>query len=1193
MVDSVTPRLQDMPTLMQAAVSQPTAQDRQRARSEALRGLVGLFVKGELYPRAAAYDINELITQAGMFDGQAGRSQTLAEVREFLAGMSGAQLRALLLETRAESQLQILIREVIDQQQGLVPTWGQPQLPQSENPATRVTPPAPETTELTTGEVPPGTTFRSGVNVEAEATRATNFLLGRGGDAATLTDLFYGTTKADQAALARRIGEMLIAESAASRGGRLPINPEQAFMTMVERRLSADEVRLFRALRENPTSRYALHDDIFRSVRGWGVHMPGLVETFSKLTMAQQQELARAYQQRYGESLPDRLFNGFAEVRDGNDRARLRMLQNQVQLGDGDLAYAIYAQTAGRSGVDHRALFQALEAAAGRFGQIDNLYARSLPGQEMIRDVMAKLGGSRESPLWYQRYTALSEGQWDKYLASTARLYLAGAVDTQEMVRVLERYSGEGRVTPERLQAAFASLGGSGDVLQQLRARDPRLAGVLAGPVDGQFASLALELHRSLQGRGTQRGHQVSQLLARIPPDQRAAFFEAYRRINGVSLQDAITAGFTERAPVRGMRSDAEVRWRERLLREANEGPLPALDMLDAFVNRAAEADDVMAAVARMPLEERGTLAARFDQRRGAGAFQNLLDSMESQQRRALQLQLNMGTDDVRNLWTGQRRPDGTWDSASRFLMDRFGFTGDFLDSAVRDFFIESQALARRIEQGEVSVGELARYRRSYERMAQRFSEYDGEKRELASSVGNTAAAVAGITVALASGGSLSPLLLLAGAGTAGVASAAGTAAVMGSDATPEQLASAAFSGAAFEAGGQLVAGTAIRVGGRLVRIVRGTGSAADAAIPGAAQATENLVAASTREQVALTNSVSRMARVAGWHPDDIVDIISNLSQLKRRDAAFLRGVSARLEAGQTVPPADLARAQDLLSKLAVRAPATQRRAVLSAADVANAPELLAGRTPGEVQQLLGLEGTSWRASRTGPWSYEDAATGLHLTWDEGRWTVRTASGTTHTVDAVAPLAYRPSGQVPTQWQRQAQESGLPIIDGGELATQGSRSSYQRFDTTLQGYARFTMPDGRRVFSMAPIEGNAFDALAVLRAFEARTGRTDVMARPIGIHFFNGQPRLIFEDLGATRVGSLADLTAEQQAFVRGLLSQRTYQAIEDRGFNAIAGRYFETDYIFLVDGQVRLGLPVRARTFGQHIDELFRPAGQ
>lgn len=1183
MVDSVSPRLQDMPTLINAAAASPTPHDRQRARGEALRGLVGLFMKGDLYARAAAYDINELIRMAGMVDGEAGRNQTLLEVRQFLSGMSGAQLRALLLESQAESSLQILIREVIDQQQGLVPTWGgPPQQTQSDNPSARVTLPAPENTELSTSETPPGTTFRTDVDVDAEATRATDFLLGRGGDAATLTDLFYGSAKQDQTALARRIGEMLIAQSAAAGGERLPINPDQAFMMMAERRLGEDGMRLFRALRENPTSRYALQDDIFRSVRGWGAHMPGLVEAFSKLTMTEQQELARLYQQRYGESLPDRLFSGFAEVRDTNDRARLRMLQNQVQLGDGDLAYTIYAQTAGRSGVDHSALFQALEAAAGRFGQIDNLYARSMPGQEMIRDVMAKLGGTRESPLWYQRYTALSEGRMDGYLASTAQLYLAGAIDTQEMVRVLERYSGDGRVTPEQLQAAFASAGGSGDVLAQLRAKDPRLAGVLAGPVNGQFASLALELHRSLEGQGTQRGFQVSQLLARIPADQRAAFMEAYQRINGVSLQDAISAGFTERAPVRGMPNVAEVRWRERLLREANEGPLPALDIFDAFVNRTAEANDIMAAIARTPLEQRGLLAAQFDARRGAGAFQSLLDSMETQQRRALQLQLNMGTDDVRNLWTGQRRPDGTWDSASRSLMDTFGFTGDFLDSAVRDFFIESQALSRRIEQGEVSVGEIARYRRSYERMVQRFSEYDGEKRELASSVGNTAAAVAGVTVALASGGSLSPLLLLAGAGTAGAASAAGTAAVMGSDATPEQLVGAAFSGAAFEAGGQLVAGAAIRVGGRLVRIVAGTG--------GVVPVETALVSAATTERASLATAISRLANVSGLHSEDIANMMGNLSQLRRRDADFLRSVSARFEAGEVVPQADLRRAQDLLAALG-RDRAASPTAAMSVADVSNAPELLAGRTPGEVQQLMALEGPPWRANRGGPWSYDDPS-GLQLTWDQGRWTVRTANGTTRTIEPVAPIVYRPSGQVPPAFQRQVQESGLPVIDGGALATQGSRS-YSRFDTRLGGYVRFTMPNGQRVFSMAPIDGDAFQALAAIRAFEQRTGRTDIMARPLGIHFFNGQPRLIFEDLGATRISSLADLPADQQAVMRSLLSDNIWNIVERSGFNTIGGRYFEGDYIFLADGRLRLGLPVRAQTFGQHIDELFRPAGQ
>ncbi len=1177
-------RLQDIPNLIAATTAQSTPRERERARGEALRGLVSVYLAGELYPRAVAYDINELISRAGMVDGAAGREQTISQVRAFLAEMTLPQLRALLLEVQAESSLQLLLREAIDAKQNLIPTWGAPAPAPApaEPPGVRVVPPAPsaDTAEVAPRTAPADTTFRGDVSIEAEAQRAASFLLD-GGDAATLTDIFYGASKADQTALARRIGELLIARAGAA-GERLPINPERAFTTVMERRLSDGERRLFTALRENPDSRYALHDDIFRSVRGWGTHMPGLVEAFSRLTMTEQTALAEAYQRRYGESLPDRLFSGWAEVGDANDRARLYMLQNQERLGDGDLAYAIYAQSAGRRGVDHAALFQALEAAAGRFGNIDNLYARSLPGQEMLRDVMTKLSGSRESPHWYQRLTALTEGRWDAYLAATGQLYLAGAVDTQEMVRVLERYGGQGGISSDQMQAAFASLGGSGNLAEQLRARDPQLGGVLAGPLNGELASLALELRQALQGRGTERGRPVSELLARVPPDQRAAFAETYARVNGVSLEEAIRSGFIERPAVRGMPNTAELRWRERLLREVRDGPLSAIDMFDAFERQSATAEEVLAAIARTPLDQRSGLAAQYDSSRGEGAFQRLLDSMEAPQRRSVQLQLGLGADDVRALWEGQRRPDGTWDGASRYLMDRFGFTGDFLDTAVRDFFIESQALSRRIEQdGEVSVGELARYRRAYERMVQRFGEYDGEKRELAQSLSNSAAAIAGVTVALASGGSLSPLLLLAGAGAAGTTSAVTTAAVLGSDATPEELARAAFTGAAFEAGGQLVAGSVIRVGGRLVRIVGGA----------SAEPVAGLVSATTRDQVALADAVSRLARTSYWHADDVAPMLANLGQLSRRDATLVRDVSRRLDAGEVVGRDELARVQQILQTLS-RAPRRETGAALTATDIANMPELLAGRTPGELQQMMRLEGSPWRVSYQEPWSYDDAATGLRLSWDEGRWTVRTPNGATRTIDPVAPPAFRPSGQVPPQYETLVRDSGLPVIDGGQLATHGSRTAYQTFDTQLAGYARFTMPDGRRVFSMAPIDGTVSDALAAIRAFEARTGRTDIMARPLGIHFFNGQPRLIFEDLGATRVARLGDLPADEQAVMRSLLTDPAFQQVEARGFDSFGGRYFESDYIFLSDGRVRLGLPVRSRLFGAHVDELFRSPG-
>ena len=282
-------------------------------------------------------------------------------------------------------------------------------------------------------------------------------------------------------------------------------------------------------------------------------------------------------------------------------------------------------------------------------------------------------------------------------------------------------------------------------------------------------------------------------------------------------------------------------------------------------------------------------------------------------------------------------------------------------------------------------------------------------------------------------------------------------------------------------------------------------------------------------ERLALSDTVFRLAEAAGYPRIDITrEMLAGLHRIKPREEDLLRSVERQLAEGRVLSPEDADRVNTILRR-AIDTPAAKRRPPLSVREVVEDPEILRGRSPDEVRGLFGLHDTPLWQPGYGHWSATNEASGLHLQWTpEAGWTHRVGDRTTHipveTRVTTAQLFVRPSGDIPEVYRSRVKASGLPVIDGGQLSVRGSRTQARVLSTEFSGYHRFVMPDGRRVFSMEPIEGDAFRALDVIRHFEQHTGRTDIMAKPLGIHLSlanHGSFLRIWEEVGFHHRGAI------------------------------------------------------------------------
>jgi hypothetical protein len=111
--------------------------------------------------------------------------------------------------------------------------------------------------------------------------------------------------------------------------------------------------------------------------------------------------------------------------------------------------------------------------------------------------------------------------------------------------------------------------------------------------------------------------------------------------------------------------------------------------------------------------------------------------------------------------------------------MDRFGWTGEFVDEAGRDFFLE---IERASADGELTQDELQGVLNRYSEFLELVKEYQAEKDQVGEVAGDIAAAAAATIVTIASGGSAAPMVVAIGAGMAGLAKVGTEQAIKGQD---------------------------------------------------------------------------------------------------------------------------------------------------------------------------------------------------------------------------------------------------------------------------------------------------------------------------------------------------------------------------------------------------------------------------
>lgn len=162
----------------------------------------------------------------------------------------------------------------------------------------------------------------------------------------------------------------------------------------------------------------------------------------------------------------------------------------------------------------------------------------------------------------------------------------------------------------------------------------------------------------------------------------------------------------------------------------------------------------------------------------------------------------------------------------------------------------------------------------------------------------------------------------------------------------------------------------------------------------------------------------------------------------------------------------------------------------------------------------------------------------------------------------------------------------LPFVTEGKIAARGSRETIGIFDPDNRGYAAFRTHSGDILMSLLPIDGaNVSDVVELCCFIDEHTHAQGVMARPLGIHLYRGQLRVLFEMMKGRRFPSAARFGDEE---VPAAIHAQYMHAITTAGIGIPLDRYehglIEADYMFIDEGRFRMGLPVRARLFADAV---------
>lgn len=179
----------------------------------------------------------------------------------------------------------------------------------------------------------------------------------------------------------------------------------------------------------------------------------------------------------------------------------------------------------------------------------------------------------------------------------------------------------------------------------------------------------------------------------------------------------------------------------------------------------------------------------------------------------------------------------------------------------------------------------------------------------------------------------------------------------------------------------------------------------------------------------------------------------------------------------------------------------------------------------------------------------------------------------------------------PTENQiSRARTLGLTLMTGGCLLIKGTRNLPGLLSSAFKGYHIFINNDGKPYYSLKPIDDEDPEEIVGLYRFIGEHTRAQgIMAEPAGIHFYRGEPRILFEILRGRRMFCVKNTDPDLPPGFEKKFDEVMSTQLQNH--KRVYGRFgddlvLEEDYMFICDNGLRIGLPVRVRKYIQSVKD-------
>lgn len=168
-----------------------------------------------------------------------------------------------------------------------------------------------------------------------------------------------------------------------------------------------------------------------------------------------------------------------------------------------------------------------------------------------------------------------------------------------------------------------------------------------------------------------------------------------------------------------------------------------------------------------------------------------------------------------------------------------------------------------------------------------------------------------------------------------------------------------------------------------------------------------------------------------------------------------------------------------------------------------------------------------------------------------------------------------------------ARHLGLPLKVGGRLKMAGQHN-VGRLLAHFPRYHHYYDNEGGEFLSLRPLYGATPEEIVDLYRFiEERTKAGGILSKLEGVHFYRREPRLLFEILKGKRMFNVENTDPDlPQDFERDFDSVMSTHLLRHKSAHGRFGDdvYLEEDYMYISDGRLRIGLPVRAGDFAKYV---------